>query len=152
MKNIEKSFKIPLTNWERYGRISRQGKNGRLVKRLRHQPLTLKTWVRFPYRSPQNEALHLECFFHSVVAGTFRLHSREHKVWIIAMFFTALFFADPRELGSKHCSAVSCGDLAGRSKFPSAPPKKAGVSFGTPAFYFLLALWYNAWLSTRAVL
>ena len=28
--------------------------SGPLVKRLRHQPLTLKTWVRFPYGSPKN--------------------------------------------------------------------------------------------------
>ena len=29
--------------------------NGSLVKRLRHQPLTLKTWVRFPYESPRQD-------------------------------------------------------------------------------------------------
>ena len=30
--------------------------HGSLVKRLRHQPLTLKTWVRFPYESPAQES------------------------------------------------------------------------------------------------
>ncbi len=30
--------------------------NGPLVKRLRHRPLTAKTWVRFPYGSPEKIA------------------------------------------------------------------------------------------------
>ena len=89
-----------------------KAKNGRLVKRLRHQPLTLKTWVRFPYRSPQNEALQMECFFPSVVAGTFRPHSREQRALFIAMSIIALFFTNPRELGSKHCSAASVSEAS----------------------------------------
>ena len=37
-----------------------------MVKRLRHQPLTLKTWVRFPYESPSKKkqtSLMGVCFF-----------------------------------------------------------------------------------------
>ena len=32
--------------------------NGPLVKRLRHRPLTAKTWVRFPYGSPKKQIPH----------------------------------------------------------------------------------------------
>ena len=32
--------------------------NGPLVKRLRHRPLTAKTWVRFPYGSPTRKDEH----------------------------------------------------------------------------------------------
>ena len=48
----KKTLKNYLTNNEKYCIIVGRTKNGSLVKRLRHQPLTLKTWVRFPYESP----------------------------------------------------------------------------------------------------
>ena len=101
MKNIEKTFKNPLTNCERCGRISRQGKTGRLVKRLRHQPLTLKTWVRFPYRSPAHRKHHIcgAFLFCVLVAGTFRPHSREQRALFIAMSIIALFFHRSARIG-----------------------------------------------------
>ena len=80
---------------------------GPLVKRLRHGPFTAVTWVRFPYGSPDHKkAPQTWCFFFScgLVTRTRNLTRR------IAQSAYAL--------GSQHCSAVSCGDLVKRSKFP----------------------------------
>ena len=57
-----------------------KAKNGRLVKRLRHQPLTLKTWVRFPYRSPAHRKHHIcgAFLFCVLVTGTRNLTQHEH--------------------------------------------------------------------------
>ena len=127
-----------MTNHKSCGRIFRQGKNGRLVKRLRHQPLTLKTWVRFPYRSPQNEALQMECFFHSVEAGTFRPHSREQRALFIAMFIIALFFYRFARIGFEILlRRFRVGSLAGRSKFPYLFAARGEVCDRRSASYLL---------------
>ncbi len=47
-----------------YGIIPMFQRNGPLVKRLRHGPLTAVTWVRFPYGSPKKQYPNLGyCFF-----------------------------------------------------------------------------------------
>ncbi len=46
---------------------------GPLVKRLRHRPLTAKTWVRFPYGSPKKKRHSSECLF--FFADSYRIGS-----------------------------------------------------------------------------
>ena len=76
-KKIAFFSKKGLTNRFQSSIIDKQSSDGRLVKRLRHQPLTLKTWVRFPYRSPQKEStLRCALFFVVMRSAQNRTHSR----------------------------------------------------------------------------
>ena len=64
-----------MTNGKKYSIIVGRTKHGSLVKRLRHQPLTLKTWVRFPYESPERHHPNGWCFV-VLVARTRNLTQR----------------------------------------------------------------------------
>ena len=58
---------------------------GPLVKRLRHRPLTAKTWVRFPYGSPKNE-------IHKCVSRFFALVPRTRNLTYLRAKPKTFFF------------------------------------------------------------
>ena len=63
-KKLKLFLKKVLTNAFRCDIIIKHLTNGSLVKRLRHQPLTLKTWVRFPYGSPNKNTTRFGWYFY----------------------------------------------------------------------------------------
>ena len=111
-----------MTNHKSCGRIFRQGKNGRLVKRLRHQPLTLKTWVRFPYRSPK----------------------QQDTKWCPVLFCRPVRFRPQRLARSAAARGFETllrrfrvGSLEGRSKFPYLFAARGVVWYNCSASFFL---------------
>ena len=100
--------------------IVKQCKNGSLVKRLRHQPLTLKTWVRFPYESPI-KCGHLNgvrfLFLGDLVLGNRTQRTYQPQLYSLLcknVYPTPLTASRLCAMGSNLSLAVAYGDLVGR--------------------------------------
>ena len=98
-------FKKLLQNENSCGTISKQFKNGPLVKRLRRSPLKAESWVRFPYGSPAKQKGHSqECPF-CFADNPYGLRTHFQNIFVL-------------DWGRIVCPVVPCRNLARQGIFP----------------------------------